>query len=902
MQMQPVILHKSPYTDAMALLSTLDKSNKSKGAAAADQSSGSGTTGPSCVYTSTSTSTSASSSSSLDEVANSDIVNNFNSKINSIEMNEISGDATKEVETDERNEDRDDDSLEAPSKPETSSPLVSYGKIKMNGRISIKINGSSSIKIHEKIQKSEEKISVDDDDDDSSSSSDASILQEPEDVLVPDSHQDMTLTECGRQDEESKSVLSPESSPDPWNDLQEWGRSLDVAANGVDAAQAMRAADTQAGRDLAAAKASRLARAAQVEAEAKMVVEAALSAQLVAAAASSNAPRMSLLYASRDSSDDDDDILLRPHPMLQSSPAKETPKPRQDVVDLTLSSDDDDDDDENKNGDERNHTVPMDNSAGAKVDLTQSSDDDNKNGGDMNPIVSTMNNSAGTKVDLTQSSDDDDDMNHIGTIDNSANNNKGDEVKHIGAIDNSAGANPDSTNSSDDDDYNNYGDERNTQSSDDNDDDYNNYDDEMKTRSSDDDDHPWRSRVFISPSRILAAAEANRAVWGPEIDGNDDDDDENSDEMDHIDTMDSSAGATNPLHLNDVKFDSLAVLSSGTPGTKAVPTPAYTDLEEDTAYLAAQAAAKKQRHRNTGRCNKCDGCQKQDCGQCHKCVLKVKYGGKGSRGACVFRPCARSQPAHQRQNQPNQKRSRATMTLKEEYPSPDQTRSQDASMLDEEYPRRQSQTRSQAASILKPEGGHREHLDGGIAPVALSSKLGVGSRCYSKFNNGQWYWGFITKVSGKGHYARYAVDYDDGDTLGDIPWTDICSEKQYKDDFNEEPRPPPGSNQQHSKKRKKQRTTMGQNAASLTSHKKSALSLLDLRRRRCRQCLMCNKEDCGMCRSCQSNKGDTSIHKQVCLLKVNWPHHCYVCFCFYFRVIHFSPQSCRSDVHGFYPE
>jgi hypothetical protein len=210
-----------------------------------------------------------------------------------------------------------------------------------------------------------------------------------------------------------------------------------------------------------------------------------------------------------------------------------------------------------------------------------------------------------------------------------------------------------------------------------------------------------------------------------------------------------------------------------------------------------------------------------------------------------------------------------------------------------------SRTSITDASIFKAEGGHREHLDGSIAPVALSSKLGVGSRCYSKFNNGQWYWGCISEVSGKGHYARYAVDYDDGDTLGDIPWTDICSEKQHKEDFNEDPRPPPGSKQQHSGW---QRTTMGQNVASLTSHENAALSLLDLRRRRCRQCVMCNKEDCGMCRSCQSNKGDTSIHKQVCLLKVNWPHHCYVCFCFYFRVVHFSPQPCRSDVHGFYYE
>jgi hypothetical protein len=211
------------------------------------------------------------------------------------------------------------------------------------------------------------------------------------------------------------------------------------------------------------------------------------------------------------------------------------------------------------------------------------------------------------------------------------------------------------------------------------------------------------------------------------------------------------------------------------------------------------------------------------------------------------------------------------MFLKKEYPSPDQTRSQDATMVEEEYPQRQSQTRSQAASVLKAEEDESEGGDGSITPAALSSKLGVGSRCYSKFANGMWYWGAITEVSGKGHYARYAVDYDDGDKLSDIPWTDICSEKQYKEDFNEDPRPPPGSTPKHSGSRpkKRQRTTRGQNVASLTSQDNTGLSLVDLRRRRCRDCVMCNKEDCGMCRSCQSNKGDTSIHKQVCLLKVN---------------------------------
>jgi hypothetical protein len=267
--------------------------------------------------------------------------------------------------------------------------------------------------------------------------------------------------------------------------------------------------------------------------------------------------------------------------------------------------------------------------------------------------------------------------------------------------------------------------------------------------------------------------------------------------------------------------------------------------------------------KNTGRCGECDGCKKLDCGKCPKCKLKVNFGGQGSQGACVYKPCVRFL-------YPRQQPYQTTIVPKEEY-------------------------------ALNEEESDSEHSDESVAQGALSSKLEVGSRCYSRYSNLLWYWGVITEVSGEGKCARYSVDYDDGDFLGDIPWTDICSETQYKEDINEDPHftaiaSPP-------KKRQKKRVEPI-NVARITSQENSGLSLLNLRQRRCKDCVMCMKQDCGICRACQDNKENTSIHKQVCLLKVSWPPHCCVCVCaccsacvsFYFRVFRLSLQPCRPDV------
>ena len=40
------------------------------------------------------------------------------------------------------------------------------------------------------------------------------------------------------------------------------------------------------------------------------------------------------------------------------------------------------------------------------------------------------------------------------------------------------------------------------------------------------------------------------------------------------------------------------------------------------------------------RCKKCEGCTREDCGTCHHCKDKKKFGGPGRlRQACVHRKC-----------------------------------------------------------------------------------------------------------------------------------------------------------------------------------------------------------------------------------------------------------------------
>jgi hypothetical protein len=61
-----------------------------------------------------------------------------------------------------------------------------------------------------------------------------------------------------------------------------------------------------------------------------------------------------------------------------------------------------------------------------------------------------------------------------------------------------------------------------------------------------------------------------------------------------------------------------------------------TVMEETTATSAEAKQCKK----HLGRCGQCEGCLRPDCRACVKCRRMKKYGGTGSIGACMLRPCA----------------------------------------------------------------------------------------------------------------------------------------------------------------------------------------------------------------------------------------------------------------------
>lgn len=96
------------------------------------------------------------------------------------------------------------------------------------------------------------------------------------------------------------------------------------------------------------------------------------------------------------------------------------------------------------------------------------------------------------------------------------------------------------------------------------------------------------------------------------------------------------------------------------------------------------------------------------------------------------------------------------------------------------------------------------------------------------------------------------VAFDDGDHLDGIVSFSIVSEQEYFDNFGELSPPTPGRGKRQKKGPEKFR----------------GLSPCELRKKRCKNCAMCSKRDCGLCLSCRSNSRQTSTSKECCLQKV----------------------------------
>ena len=74
----------------------------------------------------------------------------------------------------------------------------------------------------------------------------------------------------------------------------------------------------------------------------------------------------------------------------------------------------------------------------------------------------------------------------------------------------------------------------------------------------------------------------------------------------------------------------------------------------------------------------------------------------------------------------------------------------------ESDPEEPSKEKDQSDDAIPPP----ENRSRGLSVDALSSsrsKLKVGSRCYAKFSNGEWYWGHIAEVKGNGETRLYSV-------------------------------------------------------------------------------------------------------------------------------------------------
>ena len=113
--------------------------------------------------------------------------------------------------------------------------------------------------------------------------------------------------------------------------------------------------------------------------------------------------------------------------------------------------------------------------------------------------------------------------------------------------------------------------------------------------------------------------------------------------------------------------------------------------------------------------------------------------------------------------------------------------------------------------------------------------LEVGSRCYAKYLNGQWYWSTVTSVSGNGTTRLFSVKFeDDGDVLTELPSYCVIAEEELA------------------------------KAPERTEHRQCS----DLWKQCCNECYSCVKEDCGKCQSCKGNKRQINALKNVCQMKM----------------------------------
>jgi len=99
------------------------------------------------------------------------------------------------------------------------------------------------------------------------------------------------------------------------------------------------------------------------------------------------------------------------------------------------------------------------------------------------------------------------------------------------------------------------------------------------------------------------------------------------------------------------------------------------------------------------------------------------------------------------------------------------------------------------------------------------------------------------------------IQFDDGDSLEYVSRRSIITESKYRTFFGREPPPLPSAE-------------IGEELEA--SHVITSLTPREMYTRRCGQCELCTKPDCGVCSTCRNNKRAASNddEREVCLQKV----------------------------------
>jgi hypothetical protein len=156
------------------------------------------------------------------------------------------------------------------------------------------------------------------------------------------------------------------------------------------------------------------------------------------------------------------------------------------------------------------------------------------------------------------------------------------------------------------------------------------------------------------------------------------------------------------------------------------------------------------------------------------------------------------------------------------------------------------------------------------AKRVLSSTREIGSRVYSNFENGVYYWGEIVskewkeRKNKKGKRFHFAIRYDDGDYQSDIS-DDTADRRIDLKLFTEEQMrqlngrcPPP-------------RPDHLDEATDLSpppKQKNTGYTPAELYQFRCAKCSFCAKKPCTRCVSCRNNASRTTEQTECCLQKV----------------------------------